>query len=118
MTAREFTDLINERIENDTGFEEYWDEFICDGFEWKSEDEFLPKLPEGVVSVSQVENRIEYGDPQHDYIVVIKVELEQVEPLFFRINGTYNSWSGTEIDWGDAYEVKAVEKTIIDYEKV
>ena len=52
------------------------------------------------------------GQGDHAHVVV------KLGDQYFKIDGYYSSWEGTDWSYDEWYEAKPVEKTVIEYEKV
>ncbi|WP_190822010.1 hypothetical protein [Saccharopolyspora pogona] len=69
----------------------------------------------GVVSVIETEGG---GEGEGDHVhMVFRVVFDDGSVRFFRIDGYYQSYDGTEID-GDLFEVQPVERLVTFYEAI
>ncbi len=50
-----------------------------------------------------------------EYWIVFSASKENEKTKYFRVDGWYQSYDGSELDWNDMYEAMPVEKTYIDY---
>lgn len=91
---------IQEAIDND--FESDWSEFL-----------YLTEDDEGVLleSLGLYAKQADEGGESRPWVVF------QVGNQYFRMNGTHDSWEGTEWD-GGLEEVEPYNKVVVDYRSV
>lgn len=87
----------------DTDFDSDWNEFL-----YLTEDEGieLPSLGESVKA-----KEVESGGEKYMWVVF------QIGSQYFRMNGSHDSWEGTEWD-GTLEEVEPYNKVVVDYRSV
>lgn len=112
-TAKQVTrDIIDWYVEEtsaaDADFGEAWVEFL-DELEWNKRKEGVELISGHALFVKSVGGE---GEGEKYWV------LFQVGEEFFRIDGYFNSWDGTNWEGSELYKVAPVEVTVIEYQKV
>lgn len=87
--------------------------YVWGEYQWGSTKPFVVDGIDGTIEVVDTAGGEGQGDHAH---IVFKVVTVDGDEQYFKIDGYYSSYDGTDWDGSDLFEVRPIERTVVFYE--